>query len=574
MSRRSLLLAAGLLAGAAALSSVSPGGSGARAAAPNAQLRPNVVVLETDDQTVESLRVMANVKSLLAAEGTSFDNSFVSYALCCPSRATFLTGQYAHNHGVLGNEPPRGGYVKLDGTNTLPVWLQRAGYYTAHIGKYLNGYGTRNPREIPPGWSEWHGSVDPFTFRFYGYMLNENGTLFTAGSDPASYQTDVYAAKADELIRRRAASTQPFFLWTAFVAPHAGSPREPGDPPLATPAPAPRHQNRFASEALPTPPSLNEADVSDKPVGIRNRALLTSAQLAAIRESYQQRLESLLAVDEAVASIVRTLQETGELDETLIVFTSDNGFFHGEHRVPQGKVLLYEPSIRVPMILRGPGVPKGIRLAQPVANIDLAPTIVDAARAQPGRVLDGRSLLSLLRRPAVHWGRDLLFVRGPGGAQTFSAIRTPGYMYAEYGNGEKELYDLTRDPDELTSLHADPAHARLREELSRRLADLRTCSGARCRRGPLVGLALGYHVGRRGCVRSAVRVRVGGIDSAWVSRVDFLVDGRRVAQDDRAPFVRTVGRGRLDRGGSRVRAQVRFIDGRRVTLDHVVRRCG
>jgi N-acetylglucosamine-6-sulfatase len=573
MSRRSLLLAAALLASAAVLSNPSSGENRAQAAAAKTTARPNVVVLETDDQTLESLRVMASVKSLLAAQGTSFENSFVSYSLCCPSRATLLTGQYAHNHGVLGNAAPQGGYYKLDSTNTLPVWLQRAGYYTAHIGKYLNGYGTRNAKEIPPGWSEWHGSVDPSTYRFYGYTLNENGTLVTYGSDPASYQTDVYAAKSVDLIRRRAPQAQPFFLWTAFLAPHSGAPKESDDPAIGSPAPAPRHRNRFAAEPLPTPPSFNEADVSDKPVGIRNRPLLGPVRIAGIRENYQQRLESLLAVDEAVAAIVTALRETGELERTLIAFTSDNGFFHGEHRVPNGKVLLYEPSIRVPLILRGPGVPKGLHLAQTVANIDLAPTIVDVADAKPGRVSDGRSLLPLLRRPVLQWGRDLLIERGPGGAQTFSAIRTPRYLYAEYGNGEKELYDLARDPDELTSLHADPAHAKLRDELSRRLADLRVCAGARCRRGPVVGLTLGYHAGRRGCARSRVRVRVAGLDSVWVIRVDLSVNGRRVATGVRAPFVHVVGRGRLARSGSRLRAQIQLADGRRLTLERLVRRC-
>ena len=221
--------------------------------------KPNIVLIETDDQTVESMRVLTRVQALIGTEGATFDNSFASFALCCPSRATTLTGQYAHNHGVLGNAPPDGGYTKLDGANTLPVWLQRAGYYTAHLGKYLNGYGRENPREIPPGWSEWRGSVDPSTYRFNGYTLNENGTLTTY----ARYQTDLYAEKAVEIVTRRAREAQPFFLWVAFLAPHSGAPRDTDDPRnLATARPADRHRNRFANEPLPTPPSFNEADVS------------------------------------------------------------------------------------------------------------------------------------------------------------------------------------------------------------------------------------------------------------------------------------------------------------------------
>ena len=157
-----------------------------------APARPNVVVVMSDDQTVESLRVMANVRALLQAQGTTFDSSFASYPLCCPSRSTFLTGQYAHNHGVLSNQPPLGGFTKLDHTNTLPVWLERAGYHTVHVGKYLNGYRQGVSPDLPPGWTEWYGSYDPTTYRFYDYTLNENGKPVTYGSDPGSYQADVY----------------------------------------------------------------------------------------------------------------------------------------------------------------------------------------------------------------------------------------------------------------------------------------------------------------------------------------------------------------------------------------------
>ena len=464
-----LLLAATLLPSATAASSTP--------VARQAQASPNVVVIMTDDQTVESLRVMTNVKRLLRDQGAAFARSFATYALCCPSRATFLTGQYAHNHGVLGNTPPNGGHAKLDHTNTLPVWLQEAGYYTAHLGKYLNGYGRADPREIPPGYDEWRGSVDPTTYRFYGYTLNENGRLATY---ERAYQTDLYARKALRIIARRAPLAQPFFLSVAFLAPHSGGPRERGDPVgQATPVPAPRHRDDFASARLPRPPGFNEHDVSDKPVWIRNRPLLTAARIRKIRENYQQRLESLLAVDEAVARIVAALRRAGELNDTLIVFTSDNGFFHGEHRVPSGKVLLYEPSIRVPLIMRGPGIPAGLRLTQRVGNIDLAPTIVDAAGATAGRVMDGRSLLPLVANPRLTFGRDLLIERGPGPA-TFAAVRASRYLYAEYENGERELYDLTRDPYELRSRHGDPAYASVRASLAARLAGLRSCAGPTC----------------------------------------------------------------------------------------------
>jgi N-acetylglucosamine-6-sulfatase len=438
--------------------------------------RPNVVVVMSDDQTVESLRVMSNVRTLLQTQGTTFANSFASYPLCCPSRSTFLTGQYAHNHGVLSNMPPTGGFTKLDHTNTLPVWLQRAGYHTVHIGKYLNGYRQGVTPDLPLGWSEWYGSYDPTTYRFYDYTLNENGKPVMYGSDPGSYQADVYTAKAVTAIARLAPRAQPFFLSVAYLAPHSGGPREPDDPGgLGTPVPAPRHKDRFASEPLPTPPSFNETDVSDKPARIRNRPLLRPGRVAAVTENYRQRLESLLALDEGVAAIVAALRATGELGRTLIVFTSDNGFFHGEHRVQNGKVLVYEPSVRVPLVMRGPGVPRGSVDARLVGNVDLAPTILDAADAKAGRRLDGRSLIVLLAKQDEGRKRDILLE-----TQEYAAVRTLRYVWVEHATGERELYDLQRDPYELESRHDDPAYAATRADLERRLAKLRRCAGSNC----------------------------------------------------------------------------------------------
>jgi N-acetylglucosamine-6-sulfatase len=481
---RSLLLSAAVAA-VLLVAAVAASGLHADASAASKrpkQAKPNIVVVMTDDQTVESLRVMTNVQSLLAKQGVTFTNNFVSYSLCCPSRSTFLTGQYAHNHTIMGNAPPEGGYDKLEPThvNTLPNWLRAAGYHTVHLGKYLNGYTADDG--VPPGWDEWYGAVDPSTYSFYGYTLNENGAFHRYGDAPFEYQTDVYTERAVGIIGRLARKRQPFFLWVAYLAPHSGKPDESDDPSgLATPVPAPRHRNAFAAEPLPAPPSLNEADVSDKPVGIRSRALLGPRRLAAIQESYQQRLESLLAVDEGIARIVDALRRAHELRKTYLVFTSDNGFFHGEHRVPTGKVLLYEPSIRVPLLVRGPGIPRGRRSAALVANIDLAPTILAITRGRPGRVQDGVSLLPIAQGRAGLPERDLLIERGGGGPDVFTAIRTRRYLYAEYANGEQELYDLETDPDELQSRHADPAYAAIKADLAARLARLRTCAGVTCR---------------------------------------------------------------------------------------------
>ena len=524
----------------------------------------------TDDQTVESMRVMTNVNSLLAARGTTFTNNFASFPLCCPSRTTFITGQYGHNHTIMGNAPPTGGYDKLAPThaNSLPAWLRQAGYHTVHVGKYLNGYGRARPTEIPAGWAEWYGSTDPSTYQFYNYRLNENGRLVTYGAGAANYQTDVYGRKAVDLIRRHAPSTQPFFLSVAFLAPHSGGPRDADDPRnQATPSPAPRHRNRFASEPLPAPPSLNEADVSDKPAGIRNRAVIGPARINGIRENYQQRLESLLAVDEAIRDIVAALDASGEASRTLIVFTADNGFFHGEHRVPAGKVLVYEPSVRVPLILRGPGVPAGVRRTNLAANVDLAATILDVAKARPGRRLDGRSLLPFARDGLVRSGRDIL-LETPG----YSAIRTPRHVFVQHSTGEQELYDLAADPHQLQSLHADARFTGLKNDLGARLARLRACAGDACRRGADLRLTARYRRGRAGCVRSTVGLRIGGSAASRVSSVSFYRGRTRIKRDSRAPFTASVSPRRL-RTRTLVRAVAMLRDSRSQSLDRALRAC-
>ncbi|MGH8900355.1 MAG: sulfatase family protein [Egibacteraceae bacterium] len=447
--------------------------------------RPNIVVVMTDDQTVESVQMMPNVKRLLGEQGVTFRNSFASFPLCCPSRATFLTGQYSHNHGVLSNLPQdNGGYYQLDNTNTLPVWLQASGYRTTHIGKYLHAYGTRDPTEVPPGWTEWYGTIDYTTYFVYDYEVNENGVVRTYGHTAKDYQTDVHTRRALEVIRRQAPGEQPFFLSIAFLAPHASrtSPSEPNydSPPDA----APRHSGAFANEPLPMPPSFNEADVSDKPQHIQGLPVLDEAGIEEVTASYRARLASLLAVDEAVGEIVRTLDEVGELDNTYLLFTSDNGFLHGEHRLPTGKVVLYEESIRVPLIVRGPRAARRATSETMVANIDLAPTIAQIAEAEPERTMDGRSLLPVLHNAGNKAPRALLIENlsnsDPKKNPKYTAIRTDRYLYAEYATGERELYDLVNDPYQLVSHHDDPAYAATRADLAARLATLRTCSGQSC----------------------------------------------------------------------------------------------
>jgi len=423
------------------------------------------------------MRVLPKTLALLGARGTTFDNSFVDVSLCCPSRSTFLTGQYAHNHGVQANGGPRGGYVHLDNSNTLPVWLQEAGYYTAHVGKYLNNYGV-DSHAPPPGWSRWFGLIDPSTYRMYGYRVSDGGTPVSYMESPKDYQTDVLAAKAEEILRSRAGTGQPFFLTVAPIAPHLERLGHRQTPPRA----APRHRGRFATELLPAAASFNEGDVADKPAHISRLPPFTPERRALITETYRAELASLLAVDDLVERLVKALDATGQLDHTVILFTSDNGFFLGEHRIPEGKYLPYEESIRVPLIIRGGGFPAGARVARMVSNDDLAPTNVALTGAKVRRTMDGRPLLPLALDP--HQGKDrTLLIEGYGqgkGKPPFTAVRDPRWLYAEYKNGDRELYDLQNDPAELRSLHADPAAAAIRQDLAKRLARLRTCSGASC----------------------------------------------------------------------------------------------
>jgi N-acetylglucosamine-6-sulfatase len=466
--------------------------------------QPNLVVVMTDDQTVEELAAMPRTHRLLAARGVSFDHSYVSYPVCCPSRATYLTGQYAHNHRVMGLYPPTGGYGRFDKRNALPVWLQRAGYHTAHLGKFLNGYGDQEPADVPPGWSDWHATVDHSTYNMWGYTINHNGRMKTYGrpfdESPSLYQTDVLAAKATAIVKQRAGGAKPLFLSVNFLAPHHENraiQRRTG----TLVRPAPRHRGALASRRVAHAASFNESDMSDKPRFLQRRThALGPAEIAAIGRDARARRGALLAVDDGVARIVKALRRRRELDETYIVFTSDNGYMQGEHRVRSGKMLPYDPSTRVPLIIRGPGIPEGRMSTELVANTDLAPTLLDLAGASAGKTVDGRSLRPFARNPALRSKRALLHETGGrryAGAReqdeasnlrrpvrrimSYRAVRTRRWLYVRWRGGSRELYDLRRDPDQMHSLHAGRRHRHIRHVLASRLRVLAHCAGESCR---------------------------------------------------------------------------------------------
>lgn len=453
--------------------------------------QPNIVVVMTDDQALSTMTAMPRVRAILGRNGTKFDRSYVSYSLCCPSRATFFTGQLAHNHNVLGTKvpPSRPGYRAMRermSAETLPIWLQEAGYETAHIGKWLHGYGDYDPEDsAPPGWSEWYVPLgfDSY-YDFTDFTLSENGTRVAYEGDD-DYQSDVFTNKATEFMAEHASRDKPFFLSLAYVAPHAGDGGS--DRCDGSARPAARHEGLFQDSGLPTPPNLNEPDVSDKPEKVRELPLLTEEHLETVRIRYQCQLESLQAIDEGLEQIRDVLVDAGVLKNTIIVYTADNGFMQGEHRFTGSKLYPYEEALRVPLIVSGPGIPEGETIEDPVLNVDLPATILDWANAEDkaGIALDGRSFQPLLDGKEVP-ARDLFFEAYFQNEQTdqrveqlFSSIQRDGLVYTQWWTGERELYDLTADPHQLESLHDDPAYAERLGELTRALDDLRACAGTR-----------------------------------------------------------------------------------------------
>ena len=442
------------------------------------QKRPNVIVIDTDDMNASDLFVMRNTLSLLAAQGTSFRNSYVSYPLCCPSRATFLTGQYAHNHRVLTDQR----FTDLDSSNTLAVWLRRAKYRTAMVGKYLNGYGLVNPREVPKGWTQWYGLTGGTEQHRYGFKLNENGKVRHYGRKPSNYIDYILDSKVNAVLKQWAISPKPFFIYYNPNNPHG----EAGTPYWSTrdPEPAPQYLGIFGDITAPHPPNFDEANVSDKPQMVREIPHLSGAQLADIDRRYRGRLESLLSVDDEVKRIFGLVRKYGDKRKTFFIFTSDNGLELGAHRI-EFKNFLYEEGERVPLIIRGPGFPAGATRDQLVANIDLAPTITSLTGVPAARVMDGIPLLPLAKNPGEGNNRDILFESPDIGVY---GIRRGPWKYNLWNNGDEELYNLDDDPYELTNLLYDPPgpggptpeELALASELKVRLAQLRTCNGASC----------------------------------------------------------------------------------------------
>ena len=545
MARRLAALAAGVLA---LLAGVTAGTEGVPATTPpaspvayhpepprrtvsvsplvGAHDRPNVLVIMTDDARNDDLRFMPHVRHLIGDQGVRFTNTFSPQPLCCPARASFLTGQYSHNHHVWSHAPPYG-FQALHDASTLPVWLNDAGYDTSFLGKYLNGYGVQSLRTggpslryVPPGWTDWRGSVDGGiaagsaldggTYRYFDTTLNDNGRLVP---NHGVYQTTLLGKLTRDELRQQVASPRPFFSWVSYVAPHHGAPTEADDPApvqradgttqvFRNPARPRRVWGRFDSVIKHAPGYLGESDVQDKPFFIRDLPALTPAEQQGVLEDARQRAEALSLVDRQVALTMRTLRQTGQLRNTYVMFTSDNGYFLGEHRMRQGKILPYEPSLRVPLLIRGPGIPRGQVRTDPFTLIDFAPTILDAAGVQVPPTVDGASLLGVAKHRDRGWDRGFLtetgprlvsqdaeesdnFLQndsGPSPLRFSQGVRTGDYLYVEHASRERELYDLRSDPREVTNLVDRPGMRRVVRLLAHELDLLRNCKGAQCRR--------------------------------------------------------------------------------------------
>lgn len=508
--------------------------------------QPNIVVIMTDDQALTDVAQLPNVKKLIADQGTSFTQAVDSFPLCCPARATFITGQYAHNHKVIGNFYPYGWYGMQDRGNILPAWLQKAGYRTGMVGKWLNGYGAQTQDvkgEKPKGFDIWRGLLDVSAYDYYNFVMSIDGksNRYWGDKDFASklvkfgniqtipkdepvygkvvqrlielfgpppykywgtekekdYTVDVTGNVFNGLVAAEKNQKKPFFLWWSPAAPHR---EDVATTIMKRPGPDPRAPKRYIarSKSFKLPqgmPSFNqdEASFSKLPPNMTEYLKpLTQADIDQLQLDYEGRIGSLLAVDDHVKKIVATLKKTGQYKNTMIVFTSDNGWLQGQHRVPGDKFLPYEESVKVPYIIAGPGIPKGRTVDGQVSNVDFAATILDAAGAKAGRTQDGVSLIPVAKNPATRPDRAILLeapeplfasASMPNNKwdKAYKGVRTGDWKYVIYrDSGAEELYDLKADPHEINNLAGDPAYAATKARLIAKLEQLKECSGGAC----------------------------------------------------------------------------------------------
>jgi N-acetylglucosamine-6-sulfatase len=430
--------------------------------------QPNIVFILADDMRYDDLKYMPKTQSLLGSRGMTFSKAYVAKPLCCPSRASILTGMYPHNHKVWfnGSGAQAGwGAFKAAGheRDSLATRLSAGGYRMGLFGKYFPNY---DGSSVPPGWDDWFGA---YGGDYYDWSANDNGTQRRFGSAAGDYRTDVISSEAQGFIDASVAQQKPFFAYVAVSAPHY---------PIT---PAPRHLHAHDGLKAPRPPSFNEADVSDKPPSIRSLSKLSASQIAQIDARQENRAETLRALDDLVEAVVTKLESAGVLNNTYVFFTSDNGFEMGEHRIFDGKRQPYEESIRAPLLVRGPGVAAGSTTDKLALNTDFFPTFADLGGVPIPSYVDGRSLRPVLHGSAATWRTAVLFeTRFEGSSsKSFYGIRTSDERkYVEYGGGFREFYDLKADPHELSNAYKSTSPP---AGLPARLQALKGCAGDSCR---------------------------------------------------------------------------------------------
>ncbi|KAI0015896.1 arylsulfatase [Xylariomycetidae sp. FL0641] len=501
--------------------------------------RANIVFIFTDDQDLHlgSLDYQSVVQRELVAKGTTFTQHYATVAKCCPSRASLFRGQAAHNTNLTDVHSPGGNYDKwlISGLNEdyLPFWLTAAGYNTEYLGKFINGYNTANYNITPGGWTHIDALVDDYTYEYNNVVMSANGQ--TPIHYPGWHQSDVLRAKAVDRIHYLASRNEPFYLTIAPAAPHV----ELGGGKF--PVPPARYADAFPGARVPRRGSWNPEDgyQAQKVSWLRGLARMNGTRAARLDAHHRARLRALRGVDDLVADAVGALAAAGVLADTFVVYSSDNGFHLGAHRVAAGKSLPYREDTNVPLVVRGPGVPAGAASRGPGAHLDLAPTFLDIAGVSPDDpayppFLDGRSLLPQWQQQqqqqpnpdsaaaaeqqrqqcalgggglAGQGGEVLLNVEfwGEGEVEdpwglikhpntTYKTLRVVAdadadgdgrsLLYSRWCTGEAELYDTAADPDELVNLARDPADAeaqRLMARLNALLLASKSCAGATCR---------------------------------------------------------------------------------------------
>lgn len=433
--------------------------------------RPNIVLITTDDMRAVELRWMPQTRRLLQEAGVEVSGFISNDPLCCPARAEIFTGQHGQSNGVRHNDGPRGGYDDLvEPGNHVGAWLKASGYRTAFVGKHMNGWRVSGHRQ--PGWTVF----DPIlagTYRPYGLTMYNDGRPRTYKAHTA----DLVGRLTVRYINRLSATGSPFFIWTSQVPPHHMYVKGRRVPPV----PARRHRGLYATSRPPSlsHPAFNEADVSDKPAWVRRTATVPRKKVVAW---HRDRIRSLRSVDDQVKAIVDALRANGELANTYLFFTSDNGFLLGEHRLWR-KNKPYEPTLRVPLLVRGPHLPRGTVRSAMYSLADLAPTLLELSGAEAQRRIDGRSMLATLTTGAPGYRFYLIQGGTSWGDWWWRGVRSRKWVYVRYRRGFEELYDLAADPGQLRNLARSPAHQQVMADMRRRFGVLRDCTGATCRRG-------------------------------------------------------------------------------------------